>query len=60
MTTKLVRAGEYAAEVEVKLIGGDAGWPPYLSVRDAEKLDEVREALREGDLEQAARMSRVV
>ena len=35
-TTKLVRAGEYAAEVEVELIDGDAGWPPYLSVRDAE------------------------
>ncbi|MDE2733267.1 MAG: hypothetical protein F4X75_03095 [Gemmatimonadetes bacterium] len=59
VTTKLVRAGEYAAEVEVELIDGDAGWPPYLSVRDAEKLDDVREALREGDLEQAARMSRV-
>ena len=44
MTTKLVRAGEYATEVE--LIDGDAGWPPYLSVRDAEKLDDVREALR--------------
>ena len=59
VTTKLVRAGEYAAEVEVELIDGDAGWRPYLSVRDAEKLDEVREALREGDLELAARMSRV-
>ena len=59
VTTKLVRAGEYAAEVEVELIDGDAGWPPYLSVRDAEKLDDVREALREGDLELAARMSRV-
>ena len=59
VTTKLVRAGEYAAEVEVELIDGDAGWPPYLSVRDAEKLDDVREALRAGDLEQAARMSRV-
>ena len=59
VTTKLVCAGEYAAEVEVELIDGDAGWPPYLSVRDAEKLDDVREALREGDLEHAARMSRV-
>ena len=48
VTTKLVHAGEYAAEVEVELIDGDAGWPPYLSVRDAEKLDDVREALREG------------
>ena len=59
VTTKLVHAGEYAAEVEVELIDGDTGWPPYLSVRDAEKLDDVREALREGDLEYAAQMSRV-
>lgn len=34
VTTKLVRAGEYAAEVEVELIAGDAGWPPYLSVKE--------------------------
>ena len=47
--TKLVCAGEYAAEVEVELIDGDAGWPPYLSVKDADKLDDVREALRDGD-----------
>ena len=45
VTTKLVLAGEYAAEVEVELIDGDAGWPPNLSVRDAEKLDDVRDAL---------------
>ena len=57
--TKLVRAGEYAAEVEVELIDGDAGWPPYLSVKDADKLDDVREALRDGDLEYAAQMARV-
>jgi len=50
VTTKLVRAGKYAAEVEAELIDGDAGWQPYLSVRDTEKLDDVREALREGDL----------
>ena len=59
VTTKLVRAGEYAAEVEVELIDGDAGWPPYHSVRDAEKLDDVREALGVGNLEQAAQMARV-
>ena len=58
-TTKLVRAGEYAAEVEVELIEGEAGWPPYLSVGDAEKLDDVREALKVGDLEHAAQMARV-
>ena len=56
---KLVHAGEYAAEVEVELIDGDAGWPPYFSVTDAEKLDNVREALENGDLRQAAQLARV-
>ena len=43
----------------MELIEGGAGWPPYLTVEDAGKLDDVREALRVGDLEHAARMARV-
>ena len=58
-TKKLVRVREYAAEVEVELIDGDAGWAPYLSVRDADKLDDVREALERGDLERASQIARV-
>lgn len=58
-TKKLVRVREYAAEVEVQLIDGDAGWAPYLSVSDADKLDDVREALESGDLERASQFARV-
>jgi hypothetical protein len=46
--TKLVHEGRYAAEVEVDLIDTDTGWSPYLSLSDAQKLDEVRKALRGG------------
>ena len=35
------------------------GWPPYLSINDAEKLDNVRGALEDGDLVQAAKLARV-
>jgi len=42
--TKLVREGPYAAEVDVELIVAEGGWEPYLSLDDAHKLDEVREA----------------
>ena len=35
------------------------GWSPYLSLEDALKLDDVRAALRRGDLETAARLRRV-
>jgi hypothetical protein len=47
------------AEVEVELIYTDEAWSPYLSLTDAQKLDEVRLALRRGDLETAARLARV-
>jgi hypothetical protein len=56
---KLVHEGPYVAEVEVELIETDEGWSPYLSLKDANKLDDVRMALRRGDLASAARLSRV-
>jgi hypothetical protein len=56
---KLVHEGNYVAEVEVELIEADSGWAPYLSLDDACKLDDVREALRRGDLRSATRLARV-
>jgi hypothetical protein len=56
---KFVREGTYAAEVDVDLIEDGNGWSPYLSLDDARKLDEVREALRRGDIEAASRRARV-
>jgi hypothetical protein len=57
--TKLIHEGQYVAEVEVELIEADEGWSPYLSLDDAYKLDDVRAALRRGDLKSAMRLSRV-
>ena len=57
--TKLVHEGDFVAEVPVELIETEDGWSPYLSVEDAKKLDEVREALRHGDLKSAAKLGRV-
>ena len=57
--TKLVHEGRYAAEVEVDLIDTDTGWSPYLSLSDAQKLDDVRKALRGGDLKRASQLARV-
>jgi len=57
--TKLIHEGQYVAEVEVELIETDEGWSPYLSLDDAYKLDDVRAALRRGDLKSAMRLSRV-
>ena len=49
-TIKMVHEGEYMAEVDVDVIYTEEGWSPYISLEDARKLDEVREALRQGDL----------
>lgn len=57
--TKFVREGAYAAEVDIELIEEGNGWSPYLSLDDARKLDDVREALRRGDIQAASRLARV-
>ena len=56
---KYIHEGPYVAEVEIDLLEDETGWSPYISVDDAFKLDDVREALRRGDLESAARYGRI-
>lgn len=56
---KLVHEGDYVAEVEVHLVETGEGWSPYLTLEDAERLDDVRDALRRGDLTAAAKLARV-
>ena len=56
---KLVHEGQYVAEVAVSLIETDEGWSPYLSLDDACKLDDVRDALRRGDIRRASQLARV-
>jgi hypothetical protein len=56
---ELIHEGKYAAEVPVELIEEEGGWSPYLSLDDATKLDTVRLALRQGDIETAAKYGRV-
>lgn len=57
--TKIIHEGQYAAEVDVQIVDSDEGWSPYLSLEDAEKLDEVRKALLRVDLKRGAQMARV-
>jgi hypothetical protein len=57
--TKLVHEGKYVAKVDVELIDTDEGWSPYLSLDDAQKLDDVRDALRRGDIKVAGRLANV-
>ena len=57
--TKYVHEGKYAAAVSVELIEDETGWSPYLTIEDASRLDDVRDALRRGDIEAATKLARV-
>ena len=57
--TKLVHEGQYVAEVEIDLTDAEQGWSPVLSLADAQELDDVREALRLGDLKRAGQLARI-
>jgi hypothetical protein len=56
---KLIHEGQYIAEVDVQLIDTDEGWSPYLSLEDAQKLDDVRDFLRRSDLQSVCRLARL-
>ena len=57
--TKLVHEGGYVAEIEVELIETDEEWSPYLSLEDAQKLNDIRAALRRGDMQTTGKLARV-
>ena len=56
---KLVHEGQYVAEVEVELLMEDDDWSPYLSLDDAYRLDDVREALKNNDTDTASKYGTV-
>ncbi len=55
-SSKLVREGTWAAELDVDLIETDHEWAPYVSADDVRKLDDVRRALRRGDIKSAQQL----
>ncbi len=57
--TKIVHEGDYVAQVDVELIYTEEGWSPCLSLEDAQRLDDVREALKKGDVETASKQGRI-
>ena len=57
--TKYIHEGEYVAAVDVELLEDDTAWTPYLSLEDAYKIDDVRDALRRRDFQTAGQYGRV-
>jgi hypothetical protein len=56
-TVRLVREGDLIAEVAVTLLKSESSWSPYLSLEESYKLDDVRDALRAGDVQRAAKLA---
>jgi hypothetical protein len=56
---KYVHEGTYVAAVDVQLIEDETAWSPYLSLADAEKLEDVRAALVRGDIGTASKWARI-
>ena len=57
--TKMIHEGQYVEEVDVELIETNESWSPYLSLEDSYRLDDVRDALRRGDIRAATSQARV-
>ncbi len=56
---KIIRQGEYIAEIEITLTYTEEDWSPYLSPQEAEKLDNLRLALQNNDLKTASQFARI-
>ncbi len=56
---RLIHEGNYVAEVDVEYNYTKNGWSPFLSLDDANKLDDVRDALLKGDIKSAAKLARI-
>ena len=60
---KLIRDGDLVAEVQIELSDDHEEWGPTMSLSDARKVDEVRDAMRRHDYDavrQIARLYRLV
>jgi len=56
---KFIHEGKYVAEVDVEVVVDDTEWAPYLSLEEAYKLDDIRDALKRGDIKEASKQARV-
>lgn len=56
---KFIHEGNYVAEVEVNILETGDGWSPYLSLDDAQKLDDIRESLREKNISRASKLAKI-
>lgn len=57
--TNYVHEGRFVAEVDVEVLEDETEWSPYLTVEDSYRLDDVRDALRQNDLQSAAKYGRI-
>lgn len=59
MLKKIIHVGDYVAEVDVQLEESTDDWAPYISLQEALRVDNVREALQRGDILSASKEASV-
>lgn len=57
--TKIIRQGEYIAEIEITLTYTEEERSSYLSLQEAEKLDNLGFALQNNNLKTASQLARI-
>ena len=55
----ILHEANYVAQVEIELIDSSTGWSPSMSLDTAYILDDIRLALRQGDIQTAAKYATV-
>lgn len=56
---KIIKEGTFLAEIDIHLIDTDSDWSPCISIEDVVKIDEVRDALRKGELSIASKYAKI-
>jgi hypothetical protein len=48
-SNKLIRDGDLVAEIEIEISDSEDPWGPTMSYNDAQKIDQVRDAMKRHD-----------
>jgi len=57
--TKRLYVGDVMAEIEVNMTDEPEAWGPHIDPEELDRIDSIREALKSGNLEAAAKEARL-
>lgn len=57
--TKRIYVGDVMAEIEVEMADEPEAWGPHIDPSELDRIDELRRALKTGDLKAASRLGKL-